>query len=150
VLAGVLVSASLGSAFSGRFDDRRRQALRWRVVPAIVLLGQGLLIGLDRLSPLAAGFPLAARIAITLLALFPLAFAMGMPFPLGLSAVDDRAPSETPWAIGANGFGSVIGSSGALLLAMIFGYQILMAIGFGLYVVAAIAFPDAGRRADAA
>ena len=37
----------------------------------------------------------------------PLAFFMGMPFPLGLARVSQRAPELVPWAWAANGCASL-------------------------------------------
>jgi hypothetical protein len=47
------------------------------------------------------------------------------------------------WAIGVNGFASVVGSSLAVPIALVVGLQTLMLTGAVLYVLAALALPGA-------
>jgi hypothetical protein len=46
--------------------------------------------------------PDPAKIAISALLVAPLAFAMGMPFPLGLGRLAASAEALVPWAGGIN------------------------------------------------
>jgi hypothetical protein len=73
-----------------------------------------------------------------------------MPFPTALAGIVATRSGLEPWAIAANGFTSVIGSALALPLAMILGYKALLAIGCGLYLLAALAYPAAEPEAGAA
>jgi hypothetical protein len=61
------------------------------------------------------------RVLISLLLIAPLRFVLGMPFPKGLRAVGIVAPATVPWAWGANGFLTAIGSVAAVILGMAFG-----------------------------
>jgi hypothetical protein len=142
VLATLLVSAGLGSAASGRFTGPGSRSVRLRAVPAILLAAFLLFLALDYLAPLAAPLPLGARILLAFLALFPLGFALGIPFPTGLAALSSQAPGLVPWAVAANGFASVVGAAVALPAAMIFGYRSLLIAGGALYLLAAISFPS--------
>jgi hypothetical protein len=76
------------------------------------------------------------RATIAALAMTPLAFAMGMPFPLALRAVSLRAPALVPWAWGVNGFLSVLAGPLATFLALTGGYQAVLAVGLVSYAVA--------------
>ncbi|MEE8114632.1 MAG: hypothetical protein V3T23_09785, partial [Nitrososphaerales archaeon] len=67
----------------------------------------------------------------------PLAFCMGMPFPIGLKRLADSAPDFIPWAWGINGFASVISASMATLLAIEFGFTVVLLLALGLYAAAA-------------
>jgi predicted MFS family arabinose efflux permease len=64
------------------------------------------------------------------------AFFMGFPFPYALGQL--RRKDEIPWALALNGFGSVLGSLGATLVAVHFGLTSLALAGVGLYVVVAV------------
>ena len=88
-----------------------------------------------------------ARIAVSLALIAPLAFFMGMPFPLGLSRLSDASPRLVPWAWGVNGCASVLSAILATILAMHFGFTVVVASALVLYVAAAAVFrgPFLGR-----
>ncbi len=70
----------------------------------------------------------------------PLAFCMGMPFPLALSHVAARVPGLVPWAWGVNGCASVLAATLATLLAMSLGFRALLLMALALYRLAAATF----------
>jgi hypothetical protein len=70
----------------------------------------------------ALGWPLALRVAMALALIAPLGFVLGMPFPLGLRAVQHKMPQLVPWTWGVNGFFTVIGSVIAVMLGMTVGF----------------------------
>src|SRR4030095_8340781 len=84
-----------------------------------------------------ATWPVVARAAAGLLGLAPLAFAMGLPFPLGLARLARTQPEFVPWAWGLNGCASVVSAMAALLLAMAVGLRTTLLCALALYVVAA-------------
>jgi predicted membrane-bound spermidine synthase len=136
VLFTVLLASGVGSALSGRFParglDRR---LRWMLVAVAGLLGLAVLL----LSPLFyALVHLAApwRVLVTVVALAPLGLALGMPMPTGIRLLHERAPGLIPWAWGVNGAASVLGSVGAVALAMVTGFDNALLVAAGLYVAA--------------
>jgi len=45
-----------------------------------------------------------------------------------------------PWAWGINGFFSVIGASGAVLIAVSWGFAAVIGVAFALYILAAVVF----------
>ena len=87
--------------------------------------------------------PEAARAAVAVLLVAPLAFFMGMPFPLGLARLAAVAPSLIPWAWGINGCASVVSAILATLLAVHLGFGAVIVLAVALYGLAALAF--AGR-----
>jgi hypothetical protein len=103
-----------------------------------------IIIYLFALGPLFAAvltWPLWARAVVSLLLIMPLAFAMGMPFALGLSSLARSAPSMIPWAWGVNGYASVVSAILATLLAVHFGYSMVLLSAAVLYGLAALWLP---------
>jgi hypothetical protein len=141
VLAGFLVFAGLGSRFSARWAAGHTwRGLAWAIgtilaVVAIYLawLPQ-LFAGLELLNP-------ALRALAGLLLLAPLAFAMGMPFPLGLSRLTAEAPQLLPWAWGVNGCASVVSAVATPLLAMEVGFSGVLLIAALLYGATLLVLP---------
>jgi len=143
VLAAFLVFAGLGSAWTARLQRGNRPASRqvWIAAAGIILIGGSylLLSGMlfERLMPL----PTELRIGIAALLIAPLAFFMGMPFPLGLARVGAGRPALVPWAWGINGCASVLSAVMATLLAIQFGFTAVVLAALLLYLVAALSFP---------
>jgi spermidine synthase len=150
VLAGFLVFAGLGSGNSERLARRLRakgySPVRM-VVSAMVMLGLGYLALLPWLFEQLMGQSDAVRISVTLALIAPLAFCMGMPFPLGLQQLAADSPAFIPWAWGINGFASVVSTALALLLALESGFTAVLLLALALYVCAALLakFPPAGQ-----
>ncbi len=71
---------------------------------------------------------------ISLALIAPLAFCMGMPFPLGLRRLAREAPAFIPWAWGINGFASVISAALATLLAIEFGFTVVLLLALLFYL----------------
>ena len=140
VLSGFLLFAGLGSAVSGRLA---RQLPRPGVSPvtvavaAIAVLALAYVLLLPAVFARFIGLPDAARIVISLALIAPLAFFMGMPFPLGLQRLSEVAPGFVPWAWGINGFASVVSAVLATLLAIEFGFNVVILLALVLYALAA-------------
>ncbi|HEX8679792.1 MAG TPA: hypothetical protein VF683_07520, partial [Chthoniobacterales bacterium] len=64
------------------------------------------------------------------------AFFMGFPFPNALARLTRDA--EVPWALALNGFGSVVGSLLATLVAVHFGFVALSLLAVALYAMVAL------------
>src|SRR6516165_1558554 len=77
------------------------------------------------------------KIAVSFILIAPLAFFMGLPFPLALVRVAAARPGLVPWAWGINGCASVLSAILAILLAMSLGFSAILLIAIGLYLVAA-------------
>jgi hypothetical protein len=88
--------------------------------------------------------PVKVLLAVVLIA--PLAFCMGLPFPLGLRRLADRSPDLIPWAWGINGCASVISAVLATMLATHVGFAAVLASAVGLYALAAIVYPHQGQE----
>ncbi|MFH1829942.1 MAG: SAM-dependent methyltransferase [Pseudomonadota bacterium] len=78
------------------------------------------------------------RIAISIALIAPLAFFMGMPFPIGLTLAGEMNTSLIPWAWGINGCASVISPMIATLIAIHFGFSAVITAAVVFYVLAAL------------
>jgi hypothetical protein len=83
--------------------------------------------------------PDAAKIAISLALIGPLACFMGMPFPLGVVHVARNSADLVPWAWGINGCASVNATILATLLAIHFGFTAVVSMAVALYLAAPLA-----------
>ena len=140
VLSGFLLFAGLGSAASERLAIRLPRPGVSPVtvaVAAIAVLALAYVFVLPAVFARFIGLPDAARIALSLLLIAPLAFFMGMPFPLGLARLAEQAPGFVPWAWGINGFASVVSAVLATLLAIEFGFNAVILLALVLYAIAA-------------
>ena len=142
VIGGILVVSGLGS-LTGR---RLLRGRLWRPVTVVATLGVvAALVGWS-----AYGQQLWTTWGPTLLGILviPLAYCMGVPMPSGIAALSTRSPSLVPWAWGVNGVASVIGSSLAIVVAMVSGYRYVLALAAGLYALAALAAVALGRDSE--
>jgi len=141
VLSSFLVFSGLGSAWLGRVPAGDRGSLPARAVIAIVVIGTAYLLLLAPLLEHLAMLSDALRILISIVLIAPLAFCMGMPFPLGLGQLADHAPGLIPWAWAINGCASVISAVLATLLAIHLGFTTVIAVALVLYALALWVFP---------
>jgi hypothetical protein len=156
VLCAFLSFAGLGSRYSQRLQgggphlpspapgsrwNRGRRSLLARAVFAISLISLLYLAILPTLFRLLISLPDPAKIAVSALLVAPLAFAMGMPFPLGLRRVADSAEALVPWAWGINACSSVVAAVLATVLAIHLGFTAVVVIALLLYVAAAAVCP---------
>lgn len=137
-LSGFLVFAGLGSVRAAAWMHRETPAVRMRrAAVAIAVLGAVYVAGLPFLFDALLTAPLALKVGLALGLIAPLAFFMGMPFPLALSAVGRRSPALVPWAWAVNGCASVLSTMLATLIALHFGFTTVVASAAVLYLVAA-------------
>ena len=131
VLSSFLLFAGIGSGYSAHVRDTR-----WvPVIVAITACIDLLLVRALTAATLGQGSLMKIAIAVALIA--PLAFVMGMPFPLGLRRLAASDAAAIPWAWGINGTASVLSSMCATLVAVHFGFSALVVLAAMLYFVAA-------------
>jgi spermidine synthase len=145
VLATLLIGGSLGSLVTARLFD-------WRMPPvvaplAVGVVGLGMRLILPAVQSSLLSMPSTAAIACSILLLLPIGFVLGMPFPLGLRLAAQVAPESIAlfWTISA-GF-SMLGSVLAALVALQFGFSVVLLLGVGLYGLGAIALHLVAARA---
>jgi len=152
VLAGFLAFAGLGSAVAARWMAAvgRGSPVRGIALAVVVIafLAATYLLALPLIFERLLALGDAAKIAITLLLIAPLAIFMGMPFPLGLGFVGAHSDEFIPWAWGINGSASVLSAILAALLAMHVGFTGVVAIAIILYLLAPALLAGLSDRHD--
>jgi hypothetical protein len=141
VLAGVLVFSGLGSWRASRFKEKPRRGL----LGGLVVIAASLaffLFGLDPLMRACIGLPLLLRIAIAVLLIAPLSFALGRPFALGTSSLAVYSDSLVPWAWAINGAFSVVATPLASILSVSTGWSAVLVLALLLYLTTAASFPS--------
>lgn len=86
--------------------------------------------------------PDGVRWLCAVLSAAPVAFCMGMPFPLGLRALAGVRPDLVPWAWAVNGCASVLSALLAALGAVTWGFSALFAAAALCYLLAAFCAPS--------
>ncbi|MDX1776164.1 MAG: hypothetical protein R3297_06255, partial [Desulfobulbales bacterium] len=136
VLAVFLIFAGLGS----QYGQAKNVRIVWPVI-LILVLGIAILSGADFLFRTLNWLPAALKVGCTIVLLGPLAFCMGMPFPLALTVIGSEAPGLIPWAWAVNGCASVVAAVLATLVAVHFGFSAVVITALLLYGLAAVTFP---------
>ncbi len=117
------------------------------VLGAIAALVAALAQVAGPLITMAAAWPIQAKVALTAISIAPAAFLMGMPFPSGLRRLELRHAPSVRWAWSINAASSVLGSAGAIVLAIYLGLRATLFIGSTLYLCALAVILATGRRA---
>jgi predicted membrane-bound spermidine synthase len=135
IIFSMLIWSGIGSYFSQRIAAGSEARLT--VVLALVA---GLVASLSLLvSPLleaGVGWPLWFRFAASVVLIAPLGFLMGVPFPTGLRRLEERQKAAVRWAWSVNAAASVMGSVGAIVLAIYLGLRETLLIGAAMYLCA--------------
>jgi hypothetical protein len=134
VLFSLLISSGVGSYLTSKY---RVSSLSL----ALVIAGIGILlviymVFLPILFDWGIGYPVGVKILITIVLLWPLGILMGMPFPTGIKVVSELKNDIIPWVWGINGAASVLGSVLALVLAISFGYTLVLVLSQLIYLSA--------------
>jgi hypothetical protein len=139
ILLALLIWTGIGSYVSGRASMSERAIVRAGFMALVVLIPLYAWL-LPSLFNRWLGTPANFRYAVTVLSLMPLGLTLGVFFPAGLREVRRHDELLVPWAWGANGAASVVGSILSIVLAISFGFQavLLMAVGVYLAGVAAL------------
>lgn len=116
VATALLLFSGLGSLAAQRLSPR------WTLPPLAVLI-LFYPLGLSTLFQNALEAPLEVRLLVTVLALAPLGFLMGVPFPGGLAWLREQSPGMIPWAWAVNGCASVLASILAAIIALSAGFS---------------------------
>jgi hypothetical protein len=152
-LAGLLVSAGIGSLLTERYAHRGRVAVIV-LIAILAALTVFLQFGIDVVAREIGAQPLGIRIAVALAILSPLGLCLGAFMPLGLRALSSHTPPAkhveyVAWGWAVNGFFSVIGSMLVTILCMSFGFRIVLLLSLGLYLTTVVTLPRLAGRGTA-
>ncbi len=142
VLSTMLVGSGAGSFISSRFA----------AAPGRAVAAAACVVGLWALAAVAlgdaaiglSGLPYGVRVLAVVLALAPVSVAMGLPFPLGLSA--QEGTFTLAWAWGLNGAFSVVATPLANLVLRNDGLHAVLGGAVLMYVLAGLSFPGLRRN----
>ena len=139
----VVVFLMLLSSGVGSLAARRLLAETPKVIVVLTLIVGGLIIAvleLPLMLSMLVGLPFAVKLFLTALVIVPLGFFMGMPLPTGLRALaadsSESDDSLIEWAWAMNAAASVLGSVGAMVIAIHLGLNITLATGAVAYLAA--------------
>jgi spermidine synthase/predicted MFS family arabinose efflux permease len=135
IIFSMLVSSGLGSFVSRRLVQQSMQ----RLTGVFLFIAAGVALLSLVITPVTEGgvaLPFEVKAAIAVVLIAPVGFAMGMPFPCGLNRLEKIMPQSVRWAWSINAAASVLGSAGAVVLAIYCGLSNTLLIGGLLYVAA--------------
>jgi len=150
-VSALLVSAGAGSYYSDRVAGGSDRSLMG-VLALAALSVATLAVIVAPLVGFGGGWPLAAKIAVTLLLVMPAGFLMGIPLVAGLARLAAEGAPAARWAWSLHAAAGVLGSVTAVLAAVHFGFRETMLFGGLIYLGALVAVrfcsrQEAGRRA---
>jgi len=140
-LCSFLLFSGLGSSWAGKKGLGEHGAKKAGFAVVVLLFAQAMLLPGILQATLSWSEPL--RIVVTMLTIAPLAFAMGIPFPTGLSLLRHEQQGMIGWAFGVNGAASVMASILSIIVAMEGGFFVVTMFAAGLYLLAALTAPRA-------
>lgn len=134
VLFSMLLSSGLGSWFSKQIPLRT-------TLPILLGYLALLIVATPSLLSMALGWTILPRILITFSILAPAGFMMGVPFAVGLTALEKVSPGTIPWAWAINGAISGIAGVLAAMISLDAGIRSALLVGviayFGAYLSSA-------------
>lgn len=125
----MLLSSGIGSVTS----RNPRTRLTLGAIAGLILLH---VLLLPVLLSSAVGLNFGLKLVISAAVLIPLGFLMGMPFPNGLKLLTQSGHATVEWAWAMNAAASVLGSVGAMVIAIHFGLTVTLACAAVAYVMA--------------
>jgi len=147
-LFALLVSTGIGSAISGTRVLRRDLPTTVVAATAVLAVLVGLFVAFAPTlfhAMLAASLP--ARIVVAICVVAPMGLVLGLFFPTGVRLAESIEPRLVAWGWGVNGCASVIGTIAAVMLAMAYGFDVVMLASVAAYAVGAAGFRAAASHA---
>ncbi len=148
-LFSLLLGTGLGSLLGRRVRAEHVARTTVGTLLAAALAGAMAAIFLPWLVDLAMPWPLAGRLAAAAALLIPLGVLLGMGLPGGMRLLDRARPEMVPWGWGLNGAFSVVGATGAIFIAMNWGFSVTLTVGALTYLLAAGLLASRARKAAA-
>lgn len=136
VISSMLICSGVGSYLSSRIKGSKRNLI---FICGLILTV--LVLYKFSLTPVlqsTIGFELFLKIVIAFLLIAVPSFLMGVPFPIGLKIISAGNKSLVAWAWGINGCSSVVASVLVVVIAVEFGFAMVMLIAALSYLTAAL------------
>jgi hypothetical protein len=135
IIFSMLISSGLGSFFSNRIV----QASMLRLTAVLICIAGAVTLLSGIVTPVTEGgvaLPFPIKVAVSVILIAPMGFLMGMPFPSGLRRLKAVLPETIRWAWSINAAASVLGSAGAMVLAIYCGLSNTLLAGALCYLLA--------------
>jgi hypothetical protein len=145
IIFSMLISSGLGSYFSRRIAADSDARLS-RLLALVALLVAILAVSVSPVLGAGVGLPLPVKFLISVLLIAPPGFLMGVPFPTGLRRLEEMHKPSVRWAWSLNAAASVLGSVGAIVLAIYLGLRETLLMGGAMYLCAMATLALSGRR----
>ena len=136
IVFSMLVWSGLGSFYSRRIIGGAHRGRLIITLTGVAAAVSAIAFAASPITEYGVGWPLEAKILVTVCLIAPAAFLMGIPFPTGLTWLEMRFPQAVRWAWALNAASSVLGSAAAIFLAIHIGLRATVLVGAGLYVCA--------------
>ncbi len=133
IIFSMLLSSGCGSFASKKLvrgDIPRLSRVLLLIVAAILVLS----FFVTPIAEHGVSLPFPVKVLISVALIAPVGFAMGMPFPTGLTLLERIMPASIRWAWAINSASSVMGSAAAMFLAIYLGLHLTLMIGGLLYL----------------
>jgi hypothetical protein len=150
-LASILLFTGAGALLSSRWSADVRRAIPV-LLGAIVVLALFYTFALEPVTDALLELPLPVRVVTAFVLLAPLGLCLGAFMPVGLRVVAGLTSFDreyVAWAWAVNGFSSVIGAVLTTMLAMVFGFQVVLWLAVAVYAVALLALRVLARTGGA-
>jgi hypothetical protein len=135
----LLIAAGAGSFFSMKWGITPTNRWTWPFI-GILITGSLLLTIHSYVFDIFLASTLLIRIIVAVLLLIPLGFFLGMPFPLGILAIEKQPAGSIAWAWGLNGLFTVVGGLLSLILSILIGFQGTILVALAIYFLAFLIF----------
>jgi hypothetical protein len=145
VLAGLLVASGIGAALSNKLSSVPAFRVIVFATSAIAAAMVVWLTGFHWVARATMQLPLLARAVITLIGLLPIGMLLGLPFPTAVRQLEKFNANFIGWAWGVNGVTSVLASIGAIIVAMRFGFTVVVVIAAVIYLVGMLSYGGHSR-----
>ena len=143
ILSGFLVFSGLGSQWSTKiFLNHKVQHKILFITLMIASICLIYMFVLNHLFYYLANLAILLKVLVSICLIAPLALFMGMPFPVALASIAKYESQLIPWAWGINGAASVVSAVLATLLAIHFGFSMVIMLAALLYVSVVFVFPE--------
>ncbi|HMQ80754.1 MAG TPA: hypothetical protein PKE39_12615 [Ignavibacteria bacterium] len=134
VISTMLIFSGIGSMLSNKIITKLKNVnLVYIIIAALaVILGlanSAIFEALVRLD-------IMWRVIISIGLIAPIAFFMGIPFPYGMSMIDNNQKYLVAYGWGVNGFFSVLGSVLVIMVSMSYGFKVVFILSALLYLAA--------------
>lgn len=139
VLFTFLFGAGIGSLFSEKLQIFERKKVAFPFL-GIILSTVFILFCQHYVFDLFLQFNSVVRIIVSIIMIFPLAFFLGMPFPLGIMTIKDKPKGTVAWAWALNGLFTVIGGVFCAIFSVFYGFTATIAVAVLAYLIAYLAY----------